>query len=105
IYELLPRVMGFALPFPKFVRLQHWLFMLGVALLVLPLALGGIAQGLGNFNLAASLPFLRVSTTGLLLLLLGSLLFAANIFAATFKWKLALLKTVIAAVKAPLETA
>jgi cbb3-type cytochrome oxidase subunit 1 len=24
IYELLPRVMGFELPFPKFVRVQHW---------------------------------------------------------------------------------
>ena len=47
---------------------------------------------------------MRVSTIGLLLLLLGSLLFAANIFAMTFKWKLALLKSVIAAVKAPLET-
>ena len=51
-----------------------------------------------------TLPFLRVSTTGLLFLLLGSLLFAANIFAMTFKWKLALIKSVIAAVKAPLET-
>jgi cytochrome c oxidase cbb3-type subunit I len=112
IYELLPRVMGFELPFPKFVRLQHWFFMLGVALLVLPLAIGGVAQGLKmqNVNIAfldatqSSLPFLRVSTTGLLFLLLGSLLFAANIFAATFKWKLALLKTLLAAVNAPLET-
>lgn len=105
IYDLLPRVMGFDLPFPKLVRVQHWLFMLGVALLVLPLAIGGVVQGFGNYNLESSLPFLRVSTTGLLFLLLGSLLFAANIFAMTFKWKLALLKTVIAAVKAPLETA
>jgi membrane-bound ClpP family serine protease len=42
---------------------------------------------------------LRVSTTGLLFLLLGSLLFAANIFVMTFKWKLALIKSVIAAIK------
>ena len=26
IYHLLPRVMGFELPFPKLVRLQFWLF-------------------------------------------------------------------------------
>jgi hypothetical protein len=52
----------------------------------------------------ATLPFLRVSTTGQLLLLLGSLMFAANIFVMTFKWKLALLKTAFAAVIAPLET-
>ncbi|MGA2030338.1 MAG: cbb3-type cytochrome c oxidase subunit I, partial [Verrucomicrobiota bacterium] len=59
IYELLPRVMGFELPFPKFVRLQHWLFMLGIAFLVVPLAVGGVEQGLENYSLEASLPFLR----------------------------------------------
>jgi cytochrome c oxidase cbb3-type subunit 1 len=105
IYELLPRVMNFDLPFPKFVRVQHWLFMLGIILLVVPLAIGGVVQGLKNFDFQVALPFLRVSTTGLLFLLLGSLLFAANIFAMTVKWKCALLKSCIAAVKAPLETA
>ncbi|MGH7988911.1 MAG: cbb3-type cytochrome c oxidase subunit I [Limisphaerales bacterium] len=105
IYELLPRVMNFELPFPKFVRVQHWFFILGIALLVLPLAIGGIAQGLKNFNFETALPFLRVSTLGFLFLLLGSLLFAANIFAMTLKWKLSLLKSFIAAVRAPLETA
>jgi cytochrome c oxidase cbb3-type subunit I len=104
IYELLPRVMNFELPFPKFVRVQHWFFMLGIILLVASLAIGGIAQGLKNYSLESSLPFLRVSTLGLLFLLLGSLLFAANIFVVTFKWKLALIKSVIAAMTAPLET-
>jgi hypothetical protein len=47
---------------------------------------------------------LRFSTLGLLFLLLGSLLFAANIFVMTFKWKMTLLKLVIRTVKAPLET-
>ena len=112
IYELLPRVMGFGLPFPKFVRIQHWLFMLGILLWAGSLAVGGVEQGmkLANAQTAfadstnAALMFLRVGTTGLLLILLGSLLFAANIFAMTFKWKLALLKTVIAYIKSPLET-
>jgi hypothetical protein len=49
--------------------------------------------------------FLRTGTTGLLLILLGSLLFAANVLAMTLKWKLALLKSLLAAVKAPLEAA
>jgi hypothetical protein len=57
------------------------------------------------FDFAATLGFLRVSTTGLFFLLLGSLLFAANIFVMTFKWKLALIKSVIAYIKSPLETA
>jgi cytochrome c oxidase cbb3-type subunit 1 len=112
IYELLPRVMGFGLPFPKFVRLQHWLFMLGIVLWAGSLAVGGVEQGmkLGNPQTAfadstnIALIFLRAGTTGLLFLLLGSLLFAVNIFAMTFKWKLTLLKSLLAAVKAPLET-
>lgn len=110
-YELLPGVMGFELPFPKFVRVQHWLFMLGTALLVIPLAIGGVLQGLKlqsprvsiNDIAQGTLPYLRVSTTGLALLLLGSLLFAANIFVMTAKWKLSLVKSGLAAVTAPLE--
>jgi len=111
IYELLPRVMGFELPFPKFVRVQHWLFMLGIVLWAGSLAVGGVEQGmkLGNPQTAfadstsAALIFLRAGTTGLLLILLGSLLFAANIFTMTLKWKLALIKTMIVFVKSPLK--
>ncbi len=111
-YESLPGVMAFELPFPKFVRVQHWLFVLGIALLVVPLAIGGVAQGLKLQNPAipfaditqGTLMYLRVSTTGMLLLLLGSLLFATNVFVMTLKWKLALLKCILTAVKSPLET-
>jgi cytochrome c oxidase cbb3-type subunit 1 len=112
IYELLPRVMGFELPFAKFVPLQRWLFMLGIVLWAGSLAVGGVAQGvkLKDANVAFAdstgvvLIFLRVGTTGLLLILLGSLLFAANIFVMTLKWKLALLKSLLAAIRAPLAT-
>ena len=44
------------------------------------------------------------SVHGLLFLLLGSLMLAANIFGMTIKWILALVKEVTAAIKAPLET-
>jgi len=112
IHELLPCVMGFGLPFPKLVRLQHWLFMPGIVLWAGSLAVGGVAQGmkLGNpqtafaDSTAAALMFLRVGTTGLLFILLGSLLFATNIFIMTLKWKLALFKSLLAAFKAPLAT-
>jgi cytochrome c oxidase cbb3-type subunit 1 len=112
IYHLLPRIMGFEFPFPKFVRAHFWISIFGVLLFVVPLAAGGIEQGLKLNHpdigiagvTAATLPFLRASTTGQLLLLLGSLLFAANIFVMTFKWKMALLKTAFAAVVAPLQT-
>ena len=112
VYESLPGVMGFELAFPKFVRGQHWLFMIGTALLVVPLAIVGVQQGLElrNPNVPLvnitqwTLMYLRVSTTGLLFLLLGSLLFAVNILVMTLRWKLALLKSGFAAVTAPLET-
>jgi len=110
IYYVLPRVAGFEWPFPKLARVHFWISMLGVLLLVVPLAIGGVVQGLkwADPNIApvdvagATLPFLRVSTTGLLLLLLGNLLFALNIFGLTIVWKLALLKKAVAIVKAPL---
>ena len=93
-YESLPGVLGFELPFRGFVRGQHWLFMLGLAFLVLPLAIGGIEEGLKMQNPAISfgeirngtLIYLRISSLGLLFLLLGSLMFAANVFAATTIW-------------------
>jgi cytochrome c oxidase cbb3-type subunit 1 len=111
IYYLLPRVVGFELPFPKLARAQFWISMSGIVLLVLPLAIGGVEQGmkLNNPSIAfmdatkAMLPFLRTSTIGLLLILSGNLLFALNIFAMTFVWEKSLVKKVFAVVTAPLE--
>ncbi|HEY4416598.1 MAG TPA: cbb3-type cytochrome c oxidase subunit I [Verrucomicrobiae bacterium] len=103
--EILPRIMASALPFPKFVRVQHWCFMLGTLLLVGSLAVSGIEQGLNNYSFATALPALRISTLGLFLLLIGSLLFAANVFVMTIKWKLGLAKVVFTTVTAPLKTA
>ena len=105
IYYVLPRVMGFALPFPKFVRVQHWCFMGGAFLLSVSLLASGIMQGTHDYTFAAYLPALRFSTLGLLLLLVGGCLFAANVFVMTLKWKLALLKMIWTAVMAPLTAA
>jgi len=46
--------------------------------------------------------FFRISTTGQLIILLGSLPLLLNLFVMTIHWKLGLIKAVIAAVKAPL---
>jgi cytochrome c oxidase cbb3-type subunit I len=110
VYYLLPRAVEIEFPFPKLVRAHFWLSLLGVALLVVPLAIGGVVQGLKlqNPNTAfsdttqAMLPFLRASTFGLLLMLLGNLLFFANVMGLTLRWKLALLKKFVAFVKSPL---
>jgi cytochrome c oxidase cbb3-type subunit 1 len=68
-------------------KIHFWLHLFGVLLLVGPLALGGIKQGLALRHAAtpfqevtqATLPFLRASTMGDLFLLLGGLLFLANL--------------------------
>ena len=112
IYYLLPGVVGREWPFPKLARLQFWLSLAGVMLWVVPLIVGGVVQGikLNDAQVAfadvtqATLIYFRISTTGLLLLLLGNLLFALNIFGLTFVWKWSLLKQAVALVKAPLET-
>ena len=81
-------------------------------LFIVPLAIAGVEQGgkLADANVAfadanaVALKFLRISTTGQLLILLGAVLFAVNIFIMTIQWKLGIAKTVIAYIKSPLET-
>lgn len=104
IHYILPRVMGVEVPFKKFVSFQFYLSVLGVALWVLPLAVGGVLQGKAGYDPAAAKLPLMISTTGLLLLLLGSLLLLLNVFVMTIKWKLGLGKALFAAVTAPLTT-
>ncbi len=110
IYELLPQVMGKPLPFPKFAKAHFFITMIGVLLFVVPLLIAGVEQGMKLHSGAAfadanavALKFLRVSTTGQLLVLLGALLFAANLLVMAIQWKLGVIKCVIAYIKSPLE--
>ena len=111
IYHLLPRAVGFELPFPKLARLHFWLSMSGVLLFIVPLAIGGVVQGmkLNNPNIAfmdatrATLFYFRFSTVGLLFILFGNSLFALNIFAMTFVWEKSLVRKALSVVTAPLE--
>jgi cytochrome c oxidase cbb3-type subunit 1 len=112
VYEILPRVMAKGLPFPKLAKLSFFLCAAGVLLFVIPLLVGGVEQGRKLHDAAVpfadssavALKFIRISTTGQLLVLLGSLCLLLNIFVMTIQWKLGLVKAVIAAIKAPLET-
>jgi len=107
IYEILPRVMGKELPFAKLAKLNFFLFAGGTLLFVIPLLIGGVEQGmkLRDANIpfadasAVALKFLRISTTGQLLVLLGALCLLLNIFVMTLQWILGLLKTVVGVVK------
>jgi cytochrome c oxidase cbb3-type subunit 1 len=114
VYYILPRAVGLEFPFPKLARAHFWLSLAGIALLVVPLAIGGIVQGWKLQHpdtiafadtTKAMLPFLRVSTLGLLAMLLGNLLFFANVMGLTLRWKIALIKQFLAFVKSPLEAA
>ncbi len=88
-YYILPRAVGTEFPFAKFIRVHFWCGMIGTLLLVLPLAVGGIVQGvkLVNPNVAftdvtkSALMFLRLGTIGELLIALGNLLFLFNVLA------------------------
>ncbi|HEY3761032.1 MAG TPA: cbb3-type cytochrome c oxidase subunit I [Verrucomicrobiae bacterium] len=104
VYELMPDAVGIQWPFRGFIRVQHWLFMLGLAVLVIPLAIGGIEQEMNNYDFKSGVVFMQISSAGLALLLLGSLLFAANIFVLTMKWKLGLAKSFLGVIKCPLES-
>ncbi len=88
VYYIAPRLVGIQLPSSKLLRVHFWCAALGILLLVVPLASGGIVQGmkLNDPNMPivkvaeATLPFLRASTTGDLLMALGHACFALNLF-------------------------
>jgi cytochrome c oxidase cbb3-type subunit 1 len=110
IYEILPRVMEKELAYPGLARANFFFFAGGVVLYVFPLLIGGVMQGIKLHDPnagfadagATALTFFRVSTLGQAILLIGSLFLLLNVFVMTIQWKLGLLKSVIAAVKAPL---
>jgi cytochrome c oxidase cbb3-type subunit 1 len=104
INEILPQVMGTELPFKKFPQGQYFLSVAGVLIFVISLAIGGVLQGGAVYDPAAAKFPLMISTTGLLLLLLSSVMLTLNIFVMTTKWKIALAKAAFAAVTAPLES-
>jgi cytochrome c oxidase cbb3-type subunit 1 len=87
VYYIVPQLVGVEFPSPKLVRAHFWTAATGVLLFVVPLSVGGIVQGLRlqhadiTFTDIAkgTLPFLRVSTMGDLLMALGHLMFLANL--------------------------
>jgi cytochrome c oxidase cbb3-type subunit 1 len=111
IYEILPRVMEKNLPQPKFAKLSFYLFAGGTLLFVIPLLIGGYLQGAKLHDPAVpfadasltALKFLRISTTGQMLLLAGALCLLLNVFVMTIQWKLGLVKTAVGVVKDSLK--
>jgi len=89
-----PQLMAQEFPFPKLVRVHFWTAAAGLLLFVVPLAIGGILQGLKlqhaeiPFTAVAkgTLPFLRASTVGDLLMAIGHVLFLANVGGLVFQF-------------------
>jgi cytochrome c oxidase cbb3-type subunit 1 len=87
IYYILPRVAETEFAFPGLVRVHLRFAIIGILLVILPLAAGGLLEGMKliNPNAAftdvskASLNFLRVSTLGDLLVGVGHLIFLINV--------------------------
>ena len=113
IYHVLPRVTGVEFPLAKLVRGHFWCYVLGVLLLVIPLAAGGVVQGLRvlDANVAfvdiakSTVPFLRVSTIGDALIALGNLFFLLNLGALLVRHYRAVCSAAYATATARLEPA
>jgi cytochrome c oxidase cbb3-type subunit 1 len=83
MYYILARVGGVAMPSPKLISAHFWLAALGILIYVVPLAFGGFKQGeaLNETGepflnvMRGTLTWLRVSTTGDLLMLGANLVF------------------------------
>ena len=94
IYYIVPQLMAQEFPFPKLVRLHFFAAAAGLLLFVLPLAVGGIVQGVklqhADIPFAevtkGTLPFLRVSTMGDLLIALGHFFFLVNVGGLVFRF-------------------
>ena len=87
IYYIVPQVTGMEWPCTKSVKRHYWLAAAGIVLIVLPLAIGGLMEGFNwhnakmtNVDVAKSaLNFLRISTLGELLILVGNLMLLGNL--------------------------
>ena len=86
IYYILPHLTQTTFPFARWVRVHFWLATLGLLLCVVPWAIAGVVQAgqmqdasIPFINIVKStLAFLRIETLGEFMLLLGHLLFLAN---------------------------
>jgi len=87
MYFITPQIVGRELPFPKWAGVHFWMATLGILFGLAPLALGGIVQGRNLLNAEvafvdvakSTLMFLRVSTLGDVLILVGHGLLFVNL--------------------------
>ncbi|MBC8096242.1 MAG: cbb3-type cytochrome c oxidase subunit I [Akkermansiaceae bacterium] len=89
IYYIVPKVIGVEWPCCKPIKAHYWVALVGILLFAVPLAIGGVLQGikLANPEIAfadltkGTVHFLRISSMGEMLILIGHLLFLGNFIA------------------------
>jgi cytochrome c oxidase cbb3-type subunit 1 len=89
IYFAMPRIVDREWPYPKLISLHFWLVVIGFAIYIIGLSIGGWLQGLAMLDpakpfmasVAVTLPYLKARTVGGTLMTLGHLVFATH-FAA-----------------------
>jgi cytochrome c oxidase cbb3-type subunit 1 len=94
IYYIVPRIMGIEWPCANSVKRHYWLAAIGIVLIALPLAIGGLVEGahwhnakLTNVEVAKNaLNFLRVSTLGELAILAGNLMLLGNLIGLSVRY-------------------
>lgn len=94
VYYIMPHLLGVEFPWPKLIRAHFWIAAVGILLLVVPLLVSGVVEEAKLQNasepfvlaMRSTLPFLRVSTIGDLLLLIGHVFFVANLVGATISF-------------------
>lgn len=104
IYHVVPKITDVKWPFAGFVRAHMWLAALGVLLIAGSFIVGGWAQGAKLAHTAvpfvdvakSTLMPIRMASLGELLWLLGSLVFAVNVFTLIYQRARACLKDSIA---------
>ncbi len=112
-YYIVPQLIGMEFPSAKLINAHFWLATIGIALIVLPLAIGGIVQGCllqnpgnGFLNVAKTmLMFLRLSTLGDLLILFGHLAFFFNVVGLVRQFYMARAAAAFAAATAEIGSA
>ncbi|HKI68752.1 MAG TPA: cbb3-type cytochrome c oxidase subunit I, partial [Verrucomicrobiae bacterium] len=113
VYYIIPQIAGIQLPSSKLVRAHFWCAVSGILLLVVPLAVGGLVQGsrLTDPTVSieqvtqATLPFLRASTAGDLLIAVGHVCFGLNLFILLLIYLKRLLVPACIAATTPISTA
>ena len=94
VYYILPRIANVPWPSPRLQGLHYTTSLIGIGIIVVALAIGGIIQGqrmnLGITDMVSvtrgAVPFIGMSVIGFLVLLVGQLAFLKNIFGLLHAW-------------------